>query len=49
MLVELTEKNFKKFKKENPSIHLNMYTPAADKEKCVITPLYVGKNSAQKL
>ena len=44
MPVELTEKNFKQFEKENHFIHLNVYTPAADKEKCVITLLYVGKN-----
>ena len=26
-----------------------MYTPAADDEKCVITPLYVGKNQCTKI
>ena len=49
MPVEPTEKNFKQFEQENPSIHLNMYTPAADEEKCVIMPLYVGKNRGTKI
>ena len=49
MPVEPTEKNFRKFEQENPSIHLNMYTPAADEEKCVIMPLYVGKNRGTKI
>ena len=44
MPVELSEKNFKKFEQENPSIHLNVYTPVTDDEKCMITLLYVGKN-----
>ena len=35
MPVEPTEKNFRQFEQENPSIHLNVYTPAADDEKCV--------------
>ena len=33
-----TDKNFKQFRKENPFLHLNMYTVAADQEKCPITP-----------
>ena len=49
MPMQPTEKNFKQFKKENPSIHLNVYTPAGDDEKCVITPLYIGKNHATKI
>ena len=49
MLVEPTEKNFRKFEQENPHIHLNVYTPAAGDEKCVITPLYVGKNRTTKI
>ena len=50
MPVEPTDKNFKKFKQENPYIHLNLYTPPApDEEKCVITPLYVGKNRSTKI
>ena len=49
MPVEPTEKNFRKFEQENPSIHLNIYTPAANEEKCVITPLYVRKNRSTKI
>ena len=49
MPVEPTEKNFKKFEQENPFIHLNMYMPAADEEKCAITPIYVGMNRSTKI
>ena len=49
MPVKLTEKNFRQFEQENPSIHLNIYTPASDEEKCVITPLYVGRNQSTKI
>ena len=44
MPVEPTDKNFKKFEKENPFLHLDVYTVAADDEKCPITLLYVGMN-----
>ena len=49
MPVEPTEKNFQKFEKENPFIHLNVYTPVANNEKCIITLLYVGKNRCAKI
>ena len=49
MPVEPTEKNFKKFEQENPFLHLNMYSPAADDKKCPITPLYVGMNRSSKI
>ena len=49
MPVEPTDKNFKKFEQENPFIHLNVYTPAVDEEKCDITPLYVGMNQSTKI
>ena len=48
MPVEPTDKNFKKLEQENPFLHLNIYTVAAD-EKCPITPLYVGMNRATKI
>ena len=38
MPVEPTDKNFKQFEKENTFIHLNVYTLAADQEKCPIMP-----------
>ena len=49
MLLEPTDKNFKQFEKENPFLHLNIYTVAADEEKCSITPLYVGMNRTIKI
>ena len=47
--MEPADKNFKRFEKDNPFIHLNMYTPAADDEKCTITPLYIGMNHSSKI
>ena len=49
MPVEPTEKNFKQFEKENPFLHLNVYTVAVNEEKCPITPLYVGTNWSSKI
>ena len=49
MPLELTEKNFKQFEKDNPFLHLNMYTVAMDEKKCPITPLHVGMNRAMKI
>ena len=50
MPVEPTDKNFKQFEKDNPFLHLNIYTPAvaADEEKCPITLLYVGMNHSTR-
>ena len=49
MPVEPSEKNFKQFEKDNPFLHLNVYTVAANEEKCPITPLYVGMNRSTKI
>ena len=49
MPVEPTDKNFKLFEKENPFLHLNVYMPAANEEKCLITLLYIGMNRATKI
>ena len=47
--MEPTEKNFKQFEKDNPFLHLNVYTVAAADEKCPITPLYMGMNRSNKI
>ena len=44
MPVELTDKNFKQFEKENPGIKLNVYATAEEAEKCPIKPLYIWTN-----
>ena len=40
MLVEPTNKNFQKFKKENPFLHLNVYMVVTDEEKAPVKPLH---------
>ena len=44
MPVEPTDKNFKQFEKENPGIHLNVYSTAEEAEKSPTKPLYIGTN-----